>query len=202
MRHLLLGILLISVISGCTSLPPVPETQAPVRSWQENTQWLEQQTEWAIKGKIGIRQDQQVTSANLSWEQQYNDYRIFMSGPFGQGAVDIRGNEQGIVLKISGDETYYATSPEALLQDQLGWSLPLSNLDYWVKGLPAPTEPYIKTLDERNLLKTLEQNSWKIQYRSYHWDQTVPLPHKIILTQGQFLKVTLVVKEWSLNNQI
>ena len=201
MRQLLFGILLTTILSGCTALPPMPETQQPVRSWQENVQWLDQQKKWAIKGKIGIRQDQQVTSANLSWNQRYDDYHIFMSGPLGQGAVDIQGNEQGVVLKISGDETYVATSPEALLQDQLGWSLPLSNLDYWIKGIPAPTEPHLKTLDERNLLKTLEQNSWKINYRSYHWDQDVPLPHKIILTQGKRLKVTLVVKEWSLKNQ-
>ena len=200
MRHLLLSCLFAALLAGCSAVPPQPPLDSLTRSWQENASWLQQQRRWEIKGKIGIRQDQQLTSATLSWHQQYQDYQIFMSGPLGQGAVNIQGNDRGIVLKMSGEESYYATSPELLLQQHLGWSLPLSSLDHWVKGLPSPDSPYRKKLNAGNLLDTLEQDSWKINFRSYHTNMAVPLPKKIVLTRGETLRVTLVVKEWNLSS--
>ncbi len=193
--------LLAWLIGGCSLLQPGPSPQAPVLSWSKHAERLNAQQHWSIKGKIGIRQHNDNSSANLNWTQQQQQYHIFMSGPLGQGAVDIQGSGQGVMMQVSGEGTYFAASPEALLEQRLGWSLPLSNLNYWVKGLPSPNSPYQKSLDANNRLATLVQDNWRISYLGYHQLAGAALPRKMVLNQGDQLRVTLIIKEWDLSLQ-
>ncbi len=60
-----------------------------------------------------------------------------------------------------------AQSPEALLEEQLGWKLPVSHLVWWVRGLPAPDSKSRLGLDNDSRLATLEQDGWQVEYLSY-----------------------------------
>ncbi len=200
-RHLttLTSLILFALLSGCSSLPPEPQTPPPEHSRTELQQWLENQQNWHIKGKIGIRQGQEITSAAMNWTQQSDRYHIFMTGPMGQGSIDIKGSRQDVTMQISGEGIYFASSPEQLIEQRLGWSLPISNLLYWIKGLPAPGSEHEISLDQHNRLETLRQNNWKIRYSNYRHVADGNLPGKIILHQGKKLRVTLIIKEWNLN---
>ncbi len=201
LTRLLAALALPVALFGCGTTPQLPTSTEATHSWEQYRAELSRQQHWAIVAKLGIRQDQDIRSANLNWNQQQDRYQIFMTGPLGQGAINIRGSGQGVTLQISGEGSYMASSPEDLLQQRLGWSLPLSNLHYWVIGIPSPDSPHRKTLDEHNRLKELEQDSWRIQYRSYQQVESTDLPRKLILSQGDFLRVTLIIKEWNLRPQ-
>jgi outer membrane lipoprotein LolB len=71
----------------------------------------------------------------------------------------------------------------------------LTQLFWWVRGLPAPDSPSQVTLDTDSQLNRLEQDGWKIQYLSYLEQDGYTLPERIKL-QGQDLQVTLVIKDW------
>lgn len=195
-------LLILALLSGCGSMQPRDsEPQTPRLSWQQQAERLSQQQDWSLVGKIGIRQQQERTSASLNWEQQQDHYQIFMTGPLGQGAVKVQGSDEGITMDVSGEGRYTADTPEALLADQLGWSLPLSNLRYWIKGLPAPGSYYQQQLDDANRLASLTQDQWHIRYPSYHRLQHLDLPRKLILNHGTDLSVTLIIKEWQLGHE-
>ncbi|MEH6627177.1 MAG: lipoprotein insertase outer membrane protein LolB [Motiliproteus sp.] len=194
-----ISLALLFLLPGCSSTPSEPQTSAPSHSWMQQQQWLEGQQHWQINGKIGIRQGQELTAAAMSWTQQSDRYHIFMSGPMGQGAIDIKGSHQNVTMQISGEGIYFASSPEELLEQRLGWSLPIGNLLYWIKGLPAPGTAHQKSLDQHNRLETLEQNNWQIRYHSYRTVEDGNLPGKIVLRQGKKIRVTLIIKEWNLN---
>ncbi|MCW8887303.1 MAG: lipoprotein insertase outer membrane protein LolB [Motiliproteus sp.] len=192
------ALVLLLSLAGCSSLSPQQQSTPNEADWSQRQQWLSQQQQWSIKGKIGIRQDQEITSATMNWRQQQDSYHIFMAGPMGQGAVDIQGNRGRVIMQVSGEGRYVAASPEQLLKQRLGWALPISNLFYWVRGMPAPEGEHQKSFDPLNRLTTLEQDDWKIQYKGYQSVDGGELPSKVILRQGNHLKVTLVIKEWLL----
>ena len=82
-----------------------------------------------------------------------------------------------------------------MLEEQLGWQLPVSHLVWWVRGLPAPDSKSKLTLDGDSRLASLDQDGWQVQYLSYTEQNGYWLPERLKL-HGKDLDVTLVVKDW------
>ncbi|MGZ0843299.1 lipoprotein insertase outer membrane protein LolB, partial [Klebsiella pneumoniae subsp. pneumoniae] len=91
-------------------------------------------------------------------------------------------------LEVAGQGRYQAESPEALLEEQLGWRLPVSHLLWWVRGLPAPDSKSRLTLDADSRLARLEQDGWQIEYTRYAEQNGYWLPERLKL-HGQSLEV-------------
>src|SRR5690606_20516933 len=110
-----------------------------------------QQTEaldgWQINGKVGIRAPGDSGSGTLFWLQRRDYFDIRLSGPLGRGASRLTGHRGEVVLEVANQGRYQAASPEALLEEQMGWRLPVSHLIWWVRGLPAPDSRSRLTLD-------------------------------------------------------
>lgn len=186
----------IFTLAACSTSPQKPVQSQSTYDWPTHQQYMLEQNQFQAQGKIAIRQQQQRSSATLQWQQQGDKYTIFMAGPFGGGAVTIKGSNQGVMMEISGEGRFFADSPESLMQDRLGWSLPVSNLSYWVKGVPAPGSRYSSALDEADRLLRLKQNNWLIDYQSYHHLEDTDWPRKLQLSYGPDLQVTLLIKNW------
>ncbi|MEH6825465.1 MAG: lipoprotein insertase outer membrane protein LolB [Motiliproteus sp.] len=193
-----LPLLFCATLLGCSSQPSQPpQSEHATQSWEQRQQQLSPLTQWQVLGKIRIQTDDSSSAANLNWTQRLDHYRIYMAGPLGQGAINIEGSEQtGITLDISGEGRQQASSPEQLLAQRLGWAVPISQMPYWIRGVPAPKEQYSKQLDPSNRLRQLQQSGWTIDYIDYHEDQQPQLPHKIRLNRDNSLKLLLILKQW------
>ena len=82
------------------------------------------------------------------------------------------------------------------MQQQLGWRLPLSNLFYWMRGLPAPGN-YQADFDRYGHLTLLSQMGWQVHYANYVSVGSVDLPQILELTQAE-LYVKIVIKRWKI----
>ncbi|WP_415893321.1 lipoprotein insertase outer membrane protein LolB [Neptuniibacter sp. PT8_73] len=187
-----LGALLCLFLAGCS----LQKTQLPAPndiSWETRQSLLKDISDWEASGKIGIRTPEDSQSASLKWLQEGSDYQIDIRGPWGQGGASIAGNPQEVIVDIAGEGTFTGTNPEQILHQQWGWALPVSDIFWWIRGLPSPHSQYDQTVvDER--LAQLTQQDWKIEYLRYN-QQTPALPTKMRL-QFRDLKVTIVIKTW------
>lgn len=184
-------------LSGCshlTSNEQVAGTGKP-SSWQAHKQVIAPLDAWQINGKIGIRSSQDSGSAVLFWLQRQDYFDIRLSGPLGQGSTRLTGRPGAVSLDIANRGTFQAHSAQALMQQQLGWSLPVEHLLWWVRGLPAPHSKSQVQLNSDSLLESLEQNNWRIEYLSYRTEDSLQLPERIKLS-GADLNITLVIKQW------
>ncbi|GHB11060.1 lipoprotein insertase outer membrane protein LolB [Salinicola rhizosphaerae] len=179
---------------GCASQAPSPEVPRQPDDWQRQQSDLAAFDDWKLAGKVGLRTPDDSTSANLDWTQTPSHYRMLISGPFGTGRSVLEGR-QGAVTLTTGDGTFKADSPEALMQQQLGWSLPISALDYWVRGLPAPGAAHRVIADTLGFPAQLEQAGWKIDYRDWTYAGDLWLPSRLIMTYDD-IRATLVVNAW------
>ena len=174
-------------LQGCSGLTTRPATSG--QAFAHNREL----SHWQLSGKIGIRSPRGADSAYLNWLQCGERYQIRINGPLGSGAVKLLG-EPGLVTLLNGGEpTIVAASPEQLLMEQFGWQLPLSQLVYWVRGIPAPQQPWgPEPLG-------FEQDGWQLSFPSQTEQQHYQLPAKAVAQQQQQeLKVILIVKEWQL----
>jgi outer membrane lipoprotein LolB len=149
---------------------------------------------WRLQGKLGIRTEEARHSARLDWRQNGSDYSIQLSGPFGAGAVKIDGNKAGVTLHQAGQTPLAAESASELLQQSLGWILPVEAASYWVRARPAPGSEAEIEKNEQGLVMRITQLGWQFDYR-YRNTQ----PYRVKLTPlGYDTTLTLIIKQWQL----
>jgi outer membrane lipoprotein LolB len=90
-----------------------------------------------------------------------------------------------------------AQSPEHLIKDLYGWDLPVSSLEFWVKALPMPFDPFEMDATAEGLPRELRQNNWSIVYSEYIVTQGIVLPSRIKLN-NPLMKITIKVQHWDL----
>ena len=158
MRFLSLAALsMLLVLSGCSQFSAKEQLtgSGQASSWQAHKQQITPIDAWQINGKLGIRSEQESGSAILFWLQRQDYFDISLSGPLGQGSTRLTGRQGAVSLEIANRGTFTATTAEALMQQQLGWSLPVEHLLWWVRGLPAPQIKSRVQLNDDSLLATL-----------------------------------------------
>lgn len=202
MRNHLKWILLIVFYFGLTSCATVPPTstkqsvpQNESATWENRVGVLSNIQNWDLKGLIAIRNSRDAWSANWQWHQAPKGYNISLVGPLGSHSMQLTGTSTSVLLETSDGKKLKSTSPEALLEQQLGWRLPISNLYYWIRGLPVPGVAAEKQFDSSNRLSVLVQQGWRIQYARYSSINHVNLPSKMILNNSA-LNVKIIINQW------
>lgn len=196
LRHLIV-IGLLAVLSGCAGLTSHEslEGQGDPAKWRAHKERTTALNGWQISGKVGIRAPKDSGSGTLFWLQRQDYFDIRLSGPLGRGAARLTGHNGDVALEVANQGRYQAATPEELLEQQLGWRLPISHLSWWVRGLPAPESKSTVTLDTDSHLQRLTQDGWQVEYLSYTEQNGYWLPERLKL-HGRDLDVTLVVKDW------
>ncbi|MGC5703524.1 lipoprotein localization protein LolB [Pseudomonas sp. NFXW11] len=196
LRHLIV-FSFIALLAGCAGFGARESVQGQGNpaQWRLHKDQLTSLDGWQINGKIGIRAPKDSGSGTLFWLQRQDYYDIRLSGPLGRGAARLTGRPGQVSLEVANQGRYEAASPETLLEEQLGWKLPVSHLAWWVRGLPAPGSKSRLTLDGDSHLASLEQDGWQVEYSGYSQQNGYWLPERIKL-HGSDLDVTLVIKEW------
>ncbi|MCK0743845.1 lipoprotein insertase outer membrane protein LolB [Chromohalobacter nigrandesensis] len=190
-----LGLLLIVMLAGCASQAPGPDQARERGDWSAQAERLQALESWSLAGKVGLRTNEGSESANIDWQQRPDTYRILISGPFGAGRTLLKG-APGKVTLTNGEGSFEAETPEALMEQQLGWSLPISALDYWVRGLPTPDASERLEHDDLDFPQRLQQLGWTIEYRDWMRADDLWLPRRLVMTYGD-LRATLVVNQWN-----
>lgn len=193
----LLSIGALALLAGCAGFTSKESVQGQGNpaAWAAHKQQIDGIDGWQINGKIGIRAPSDSGSATLFWLQRQGYFDIRLAGPLAVGSARISGRTDDVVLDLSTQGRFESNSAEDLLEKGLGWRLPLTQLFWWVRGLPAPDSQSQVSLDSDSQLNRLEQDGWDIQYLSYMEQDGYALPERIKL-QGQNLQITLVIKDW------
>ncbi len=166
-------------------------------TWKQRQRQLNVIKKWDIKGSLGITYNDQTEFAHFEWQRQNTAYAITLSSTLDIGSVKLIGDAKQVTLWKSATDKVTAATPEELMQTQLGWSLPLENLKYWIVGLPSPKMLYKATYDAYNHLATLKQGNWRIQYLGFAAFKGIDLPMKLTITNPQ-LHVKIVINTWKL----
>ena len=191
------AILIISMIAGCATVPPA-DRELQSASWTRHQDKLSGLTVWEASGRISVRFKNEGWSASLQWHQDKQEYFLRLIAPLGRGTYEITGDAEGVALRTGRDEVIHARNPEILMEENLGWHVPLTGLVYWIRGLPVPgTRTDALLLDERGRMTDLRQSGWTVNYASYADTGGYVLPGKIALNNEE-LKVRLVIRDWKL----
>lgn len=192
------------VLSSCTHQQP----KAPLisQNWADHKNQVEAMSNWQAVGKLAVKVPNDGGSANLKWLQTGSAYQIDLNGPFGSGKVTINGQPNAVSLNEAGQPPQTAKTAEELIRKNSGWNIPVTQLAYWVRGLPDPNSKVVRfTPNAQGLIGELEQLGWKVSYGDYLSVNTsanaLPMPGRII-AEYKDVRLTLVVREWLFDESI
>lgn len=166
---------------------------------------------WRALGKLvarttGDRKGEGNWSGTLDWRQAREDFRLRLSGPFGQGAFQVEGRPGEVELTTARGERRSAPTPEALFVRELGWKLPASALRHWITARARPGVPVEDwSLDATGRLSSLAQQGWRLDYEYREAPIEGPsedargpaLPARITL-RGEEVVVRIAIRDWRL----
>ena len=197
LRVVLLATLFVAMalVTACETTREVVPVDDPEGGWAERLAVLATVVEWTAVGKLGLQSAQDSWSAGLTWHQLPDSFAIRLSGPLGQGMMELSGSP-GLVEMRTADDVYRAGSAEELMQSHAGWQVPLSGLRHWILGRPDPEAPVAELeLDPAGRVASLRQVGWRIRYDQYDEFDGVVLPTKLTLENAR-VRAKLVLRSW------
>jgi outer membrane lipoprotein LolB len=116
-----------------------------------------------LLGRVLVAYSGGAVTANVRWQHVATQDEIWLMTPTGQTLAHIVDSAEGATLTRADQKQYSADSVERLTSQALGWVLPLSLLQYWVRGEPAPQpEPSALQRGSNGQLVSFTQNGWRV----------------------------------------
>lgn len=144
-----------------------------------------------------VRPEIGVYSIGIHWQRDPDGFMMLLQAPMGQGVFRIESEPgEPYRLRLPDGRVFENLTAEALLEDVIGWSLPISGLDYWIRGMPRPGSDYSHRVRVDGRTRSIKQDQWDIKYLDYFEQQEDSrLPRKIELSSDT-ITVRLIVERW------
>lgn len=187
------------LLTACA--PPKPAEELPVNKVipiEKRKAETATVSSWEINGALAAKSKSKGWSATLNWVQTGSSTsQIRLIGPLGGGTVIITKKGSTITFQ-DGNKKSTSTNGEELLKKETGISLPVNNLYYWVRGLPAPGGGESEVHDKYNHLVKLRQHGYTIDFTKYTSVNGKDLPSMIRL-EGNGVMIKVIIKSWHVN---
>lgn len=193
-------ILVYLAIGGCATLPePADRAAVDQRRFKDREVEIDSHQDWTLNGRVAIKAQNEGWTARIRWVQRGENFDIRVIAPFGRGTFQIAGVPGQVALTGPDGEVYSAAAPEALMQSQLGWSLPLTGLRYWVRGITEPNGAIEQlNLDPEARLRDLQQSGWRVSVLDYRAVDMLELPGRLFMLSER-LEVRMAIENWALS---
>ena len=186
-RLFLIG--LIVLLSGCALFRPASTPVAPPSQPES--------APFALNGRISINHQGKRHSAGVRWTHQARSDEILLLTPLGQTVARIFYDAFAATLD-QGGKRYQADDVEALMNQVLGWHLPLGGLRHWMLGKAAPDTSAQIERDSQGRVTRLQQDNWEVRYLKYANGGQDSMQTRLELTHTD-LQMTLLIDKWEWN---
>jgi outer membrane lipoprotein LolB len=169
-RGAALGLTAAAVIAlaGCASVKP----QGPSTSNAATS--VTAQTSRAYQGRFAVQYNdqngqQRNAYGNFTWQETGDTVTLQLRNPLGQTLAIVTSSPAAATLELPNRQPLTADNVSTLMQNALGFTLPVEGLRYWLQPSPAPTSraKTVKDPDQPSHLKQITQDGWTIDYLAY-----------------------------------
>ena len=176
--------LVLFALSGCASQTLVSGTLPAV---------VNADVAFEVSGRIAVRYNGQADSGNFSWQHGLGQDRLSLETPLGQTLAELSRDPAGVRLDMADGRQFRAAAVEPLSAEVLGWELPLSGLQYWIRGVGNAANGSADVSGVEPGSYRLSQQGWQIDYPEFSGPPAVP--SRLVLKRPG-LEIRLAIHEW------
>jgi outer membrane lipoprotein LolB len=170
LRRAALGLAVAAAVAltGCASVKPrEPSTSNATTS-------VTAQTSRAYHGRFAVQyvdQNGQQRNAygNFDWQEAGDTVTLQLRNPLGQTLAIVTSSPASASLELPNRQPLTADNVSTLMQNALGFALPVEGLRYWLQPSAAPSSRAKTEQDPQDPshLKEIVQDGWTIDYLAY-----------------------------------
>ncbi len=184
------------LLAACAPVPvrhPGTTAQLAAQATREGT--LGAQVDWGLHARFAASDGRHGGSGSLDWSQHGERFQFTLRAPITGKSVQLDGGPNGAVLTGAGRGPLAGRNAGEVLRAEFGWSVPVADLAWWVRGLRAPGTSAILTFGANGLPATLDQDGWHVEYRDWYAERSLPLPRKVYASRDPY-SVRLSIEQW------
>ena len=171
------------LVAGCASLA-IFDRDRPLPGVAES---------FELQGRVFVRFGARAFSGSMRWRHALEIDEVWLSGPLGQTAAYIVRDANGAMLRTADQQTYRSISLDALMQDGLGWTLPLADLSYYVLDQVPPGDGTSTTeRDAEHRLLQVVRDGWKVTLIPGHESNMAHRPLRLRMRKDE-IEIRLVI---------
>ncbi len=194
MHRIWLGFAVI-MLSACAGVKIEQPGPGNLSAYQDRVTKLKAISDWSFVGKISLDDGDQGGSGRLQWMVDPDGSELDFHGAMGRGAWNLWIGPEHAVLKLANGEEHTAAGVNALIQQQMGWPVPVDALQWWVRGLAAPGPVDEQRLDQSGLLTHLVQFGWGVDFNRYDQNPQLAMPTRLVAERENY-RVKLAISNW------
>lgn len=197
-RTVLLAGVALLVLAGCAALPEIGDDPAAARAaFAERAVALDSVEPWRFAGRLTLELPGETWSGQLGWRSDAAGQVIDLSGPMGRGGGRLMLGEERVVLVTRDGERYEASDPDSLMALITGRAIPVSGLEYWVRGIARPGVGFDLRADVDGQPVRLIQDGWEIVYGAFEDAGVANMPTALNLRRED-MQLRLLIQRWQL----
>ncbi len=185
------------LLVGCGARLPPLEPDVREQRWAAREAMLQNADQWRLEGRVAIHHADDGGPASLEWRQVGTRFEVKLRAPLGQGRLQLTGSPGRVFLTLDDGRVVTAGSVDDLLQVNLGWSLPLAGLRYWILGVDRPNGEDDVILDDRGRPELIKGLGWTVAFQSYRSTYGIPMPYRLEAHRDE-TRIRVVIAEWDL----
>jgi outer membrane lipoprotein LolB len=154
-------------LPGCTTAPQAPSASAGATA-------VTAQTGHAYHGRFAVQYPDQTGETrnaygNFDWRETGETVTLQLRSPLGQTLAVVTSSPASATLELPDKPPLTASDVSTLMQNALGFALPVEGLRYWLQPSAAPTSQAQTEQDPQNAtrLRQIDQDGWTIDYLAY-----------------------------------
>lgn len=163
-----------ALLGACASPPTLSPAQSAtsIETGLSNSTSSPTQTRFYL-GRFSISYTDQNGAprnayGNFSWQERDGSVALELRNPFGSTLAKLTSTARGATLEVPNRPLLTATDIDALMRDELGFTLPVSGLRYWLAASLAPDSSASNIeRDRKGRLRRVVQDGWLIDYGAY-----------------------------------
>lgn len=188
---------LIILIGACVLLAAcATREQRPAGAWLEERQaWFDEHPEWNISGRVGLRDGNRGGSLGFTWEAEGDDHRIHLRTSAGGRQWRLRFTPDAAVLEGTDVGRLAGRSPDPLVEEAVGWPIPVYALSWWIRGLVPPGGGEVEFAED-GTLAGVDGPVWTLAYQRFDHFEGRLLPTRLVARSGEYT-VRIAIGDWT-----
>ncbi|MGY6554998.1 MAG: lipoprotein insertase outer membrane protein LolB [Wenzhouxiangella sp.] len=185
----LLGLCLL--LAGCAVRDIRPEG-----AWlAERDAWFQAHPYWEVSGRIALSDGERGGQLAFDWRAEGEQHEVQLRTVATGKRWRLLFNEWGAVLEGSDIGLMRGPDPDFLVEQAVGWPIPVRELVFWLRGLNgAPAEQILFAAD--GTVASISAPPWQLEYQRFGQPQRGPLMPTRIQASSPPHQVRLVMRDW------
>ncbi|MEO8671322.1 MAG: lipoprotein insertase outer membrane protein LolB [Tahibacter sp.] len=156
---------------------------------------LQSRPRWSLVGRIAVSNGEDGGNAQVEWMQVGESCDLRVTAPVTGKTWHLAADQRQATLDGVGATRLTDRTAATLLEREVGWHIPVAQLQYWVRAMRSPESTAELVFDAQHVLTGLVQSGWTVEYRDYFVEGEPRLPRKVFASRGK-QRVRLYIERW------